>query len=307
MKEYKILTKSHSFDDFQTMTDEERRIFYLIDDNILPYCTQAALYKKNDNTVLAYKEIRWNFRRNRFFPKTKYKTLATVTPTRVFSDNIRFAGTVLCNLLLLQTPLYINKRIFRTILKKGKVPESSYKEYIDLPDSPEEVKIFIEGDLDTIAERFSNNHELRDLYYQAQALNRKIKISWSDRKIHDIHMKWTEEINKIKCRNCSDDKIWENCIELPENVTLLNSERQIADEGLNMHHCIYANYRIPLKNKTHIAFHVNDFTAMFYFTQNGAMYSQAYYAWNKSLSEEDSVLAHSMAKYADEIAAINKT
>lgn len=57
MKEYKTLTKSHSFDDFQTMTDEEKRIFYLIDDNILPYCTQAALYKKNDNTVLALKKF----------------------------------------------------------------------------------------------------------------------------------------------------------------------------------------------------------------------------------------------------------
>lgn len=307
MKEYKVLQKSHSFDNFQTMTNEEKRIFYLIDENVLPYCTQASLYKKNDNTVLAYKEIRWNFKRNRFFPKAKYKTLATVTPTRVFADDIYFAGTILCRLLQLPTPYYINKRIFKTILKKGKVPESSHNEYTNLPDSPEEIKIFIEGDLDAIDERFCNNRELRDLYYQARALNKKIKISWSDRKIHDVHMKWTEEISKIKYRNCTDDKIWENCIELPENITLLNSERQIANEGLNMHHCIYSNYYGLLKNKTHIAFHVNDFTVMFYFTQNGAMYSQAYYAWNKSLSKKDSLLSHSIVKYANQIAAINKT
>ena len=122
-------------------------------------------------------------------------------------------------------------------------------------------------------------------------------------------MKWTEDIHKIKCRNCSDAPIWsiDYTIELPKNVELLNSEMRIAEEGQKMHHCIYAIYNNALITKKYIAFHVNDFTVMFTVDRNkGISFNQAYKAWNKSLSEEEMEYAKSMSVYASQIMQANK-
>jgi hypothetical protein len=143
------------------------------------------------------------------------------------------------------------------------------------------------------------------LYNQAVALDKKIKLSWSDRKIHDLHMKWTEEIHKIKCRNCSAELIWQNIPPLPKEVELLNSEMRIAEEGHKMHHCIYTNYLNLLERKAKIAFHANDFTVMFDVDSNGCKLNQAYKAWNKALSKEEMDFAKSLVAIADNIVTLN--
>ena len=153
------------------------------------------------------------------------------------------------------------------------------------------------------------NDELRDLLYQAKKLNRIVKTSWSPRRIHDEHMKWTEEIHQLKTRNCSTEPIWEKCIKLPEGVTLLNSEKEIANEGSNMHHCIYTNYCGALKNKRMIAFHVvnkdGDFTCSFRIKDNQIEFDQAYKAWNKRLTDFEMELAQSLKHYVIALIDLN--
>ena len=175
------------------------------------------------------------------------------------------------------------------------------------PGPIEDVKVFVEGDLDVFVERVHDNHELRDLYRQAVILDKRIKITWSDRKIHDLHMKWTEEINKLKNRNCSRKMIWINTIELPSNVELLNSEMRIAEEGNAMHHCIFSNYCAVLTSRLKIAFHVDDYTVMFDIYQNKCEINQAYKAWNKPLSTEERKAAESLASVAFEIVCLNRS
>jgi hypothetical protein len=304
------LEQSDAYDYFTELSDKEKRIYHLIDRKLLPKVVFVRLYKKEKNIVFAIKTVSWRFAKNRFFRTSVYDTLATVTPTRIYSSNIKVAGNVLCQFLKIPQTRAINKALFREILKNGK---EGYKNYCDKHPfsefSPDDVKIFTD-DPEVFLKRVARNEELHDLFKQAIMLDRRIKTSWSDRKIHDLHLKWTEEIHKIKCRNCSSEPIWKNVPTLPESIELLNSEKRISEEGFTMHHCIYTNYNGGLVSGRRIAFHVkgeDDFTVMFDVLDDKVRFNQAYHAWNKSLSEDEKVFAKSLSDYAESIISINET
>lgn len=308
--EWKNVSESNTFEAFSDLSEKDKRIYYLVDDKYLPLRVEVKVYRKEKNIVVAVRELEWKFARNRFFVKSKCRIVATVTPKRIFSDNITLAGQYLARYLGFHIRVPINRILFRQILNEG---QSAFEEHLQqllykemFPGPIEDVKIFVEGDLDAFAERLRKNRELRDLYKQAVVLDRKIKMSWSDRKIHDLHMKWTEEIHKIKNRNYSTEAIWKNTIPLPEEVELLNSEMRIAEEGYKMHHCIFTNYCTVLKNQLKIAFHVDDYTVMFDICQNECIMNQAYKAWNKSLNAEERKAAESLASIAFEIVCLNR-
>lgn len=308
--EWKNVSENDTFEVFSDLSEKDKRIYYLIDDHYLPSRIEVKVYRKEKNIVVAVRELEWKFARNRFFVKSRCRIVATVTPKRIFSDNITQAGQYLARYLGFHIYVPINRTLFRQILNEGQSAFEEYKQQLVyremFPGPIEDVKVFVEGDLDVFVERIHENNELRDLYKQAVALDRKIKMSWSDRKIHDLHMKWTEEIHKIKNRNCSTEAIWENTISLPEGVELLNSEMRIAEEGGKMHHCIFTNYSNLLTGHLKIAFHANDFTVMFDVHPDRCQFNQAYKAWNKNLDDEEMKYARSLVKYANEIALLNK-
>lgn len=298
------------FETFKSLSEKDKRIYYLIDGKCLPMKEEVKIYRKEKNIVVAVRTVEWKFARNKFFPLSKCSIVATVTPKRIFSDNITRAGQYLAKYLGFTIEIPINKTLFRQILNNG---YEVFQEYVKekakevfLPGPITDIKIFVEGDVKEFSERIKTNLELRDLYKQAVALDRRIKMSWSDRKIHDLHMKWTEEIHKIKNRNCSTKAIWENIIPLPERVELLNSEMRIAEEGSKMHHCIFTNYGASLTGHYKIAFHAHDFTVMFDIRPDRCQFNQAYKAWNKHLDEEEMKYARSLVTYANEIAILNK-
>lgn len=304
------LSEDPNFNMFSELDSKDKRIYHLIDGNHLPRQVLIRIYQKEKNVVLAIRTIQWAFKKNRYFSKSNFDTLATVTPTRVFSSNIQEAGRILCNYLGFSLGVNMNKTLFRQILKEGK---KAYDKYIEERPhnwmvSLEEAKIFTD-DWKLFDTRVKKNQELYDLFQQARALDRRIKMSWSDRKIHDMHMKWTAEIYKIKYRNCSSDIIWKNIPMEFDNVELLNSERRVADEGTNMHHCIYTNYGNSLKAKTKIAFHVaieDPFTVMFDIYDGGkVVFNQAYHAWNQSLTPEERQMAEDLVEYASLIVDAN--
>lgn len=306
--DWEVIYEYGSFKLFSELSEGDKRIYHLIDENYLPNQTSIKIYQKEKNIVVASKRIEWRFGQNRFYPKSVFNTLATITPTRVFSTNPHHAIECICRYLREQYLGGVTKTSLRLLVTKGYDAYSEYvKERIELSGtySPFNLKTFTDNP-DVFLHRMNGNRELCDLYSQAIKLNRKIKMSWSDRKIHDIHMKWTEEIHKLKCRNCSTKSIWENIPELPENVELLNSERRIADEGINMHHCIYTNYNDILTNHKAIAFHVkgyNPYTVMFTVNIYGdsVSFSQAYHAWNKPLTNEEKEFALKLETIANNI------
>lgn len=315
-KDWKKLFKTTQFDHFGTLSEVEKRVFHLIDENALPHKIEACMYHKEKNIIIATKTTSWMFKNNRFFLKSEYRTICTITPRRVFCDNIVHASDVLCSLLGIER-IYsiVTKTDLRKVVKGGVEAYKKYvekrKEELSLPYSLRDLKTFVDikdmEDAKKFTERYYNNDELQDLYRQAVALDKKIKMSWSDRKIHDLHMKWTEEIHKIKCRNCPTTPIWKHIPQLPQDVELLNSEMRIAEEGYKMHHCIFTNYNYCLKSGNSIAFHVRDFTVMFNINSNGDIhFSQAYHAWNKPLSDEDMAYAKSLDTLVNDIVELNK-
>lgn len=307
-KDWEILHSSDNFETFDNLSDVEKRIYYLIDQKGLPYRTLIKIYYKENNLIIAYKHLKWVFMRNRFFIKSSYKTLATVTPKRIYSNDITNACNILIDLFKLEHEyLPCNRAMLRAILQ-GKYKEYCKENALIVGYSKETVKLFVD-DVEAFKARIGYI-ELRDLFDQARILNRKIKMSWSDRKIHDVHMKWTEEIQSIKMRNCSEKPIWGDIPELPDHIELLNSEKRISEEGTKMHHCIYTNYKHPLEYRNAIAFHVhgdNPYTVMFCKDYGcGWSFSQAYHAWNKSLSQEEMNEAKSLLVYAMEIDKVNR-
>ena len=307
-KDWEIFHSSDNFETFNELSDIEKRIHHLVDNKGLPNRTFIKIYYKENNLVIAYKQLKWVFMRNRFFIKSDYKTLATVTPKRIYCDNVADTCNTLIDFFKLE-PEYLpcNRTMLRAILN-GKYEEYCKENALINGYSKETIKLFVDN-VETFKERLGYT-ELRDLFDQARILNRKIKMSWSDRKIHDMHMKWTEEIQSIKMRNCSERPIWDNIPKLPYGVELLNSEKRIAEEGTKMHHCIYTNYLYHLGNKNAIAFHVHgdsSYTVMFTKSyRNEWTFSQAYHAWNKSLSQEKKSEAMSLLTYAIEIDISNR-
>lgn len=312
-----VSNESDHFVSFSELSNEEKRIQHLIDDCRLPFRAMYRIYQKDKNIIIAIKELQWKFIRNRFFIKTTFDTLATITPTRVYSTKVDAAAHFVCKHLGFEPKIHINKVLLRQIVKKGK---EAYDDYLikyeeaiychrygcswdDIVTYSDDPKLFLEK------AKLAENDELRDLLYQAKKLNRIVKMSWSPRRIHDEHMKWTEEIHQLKTRNCSTEPIWEKSVKLPKGVTLLNSEKAIANEGSNMHHCIYTNYCSALKNKRMIAFHVankdGDFTCSFRIRNNQIEFDQAYKAWNQRLTNSEMEIAQSLKHYVIALIALN--
>ena len=314
-----VSSESAHFASFSELSDEEKRIQHLIDGYNLPFKQMYRIYQKDKNIVVAIKELEWKFAKNKFFIKTTFDTLATITPTRVYSTNVRSAAYYVCEHLKISPKIQINKVLLRQLVKKGKV---AYDEYLikhadeihchklglswyDVVTYTDDPKLFI----DKYEKDHLRYYELRDLLHQAKQLNRIIKTSWSARRIHDEHMKWTEEIHQLKTRNCSTELIWKKCPSLPKEVILLNSERAIADEGSSMHHCIYTNYCASLKVQKMVAFHVlgenGDFTCSFNIYNNNVSFDQAYKAWNKQLLDSELQFAQSLKDYVVELISLN--
>ena len=302
-KDWEILYSSDNFETFDNLSDIEKRIHHLVDNKGLPCRTLIKIYYKENNLIIAYKQLKWVFMRNRFFIKSDYKTLATITPKRIYCDNVVDTCNRLLDFFKLECNyLPCNRAMLRAILN-GKYEEYCKENALINGYSKETISLYVD-DVEVFKKRLGYI-ELRDLFDQARILNRKIKMSWSDRKIHDVHMKWTEEIQAFKTRDCSEEPIWDDVPELPDHIELLNSEKRIAEEGSKMHHCIYTNYGQRLKHGKYIALHVkssNPYTVMFYMNHSDKwVFSQAYHAWNKPLTKEEMDEAMSLIDHVSKI------
>lgn len=103
--------------------------------------------------------------------------------------------------------------------------------------------------------RNANGHFLDDLIVQAKALGKKFDITWSRKRLNQLHSDWTKEIMEYEAAELVDEDIdWD--LPLPEGVTLLKTRKEVFKEGTIMNHCIYTNYWDRIKRKTYIALHI---------------------------------------------------
>ena len=135
----------------------------------------------------------------------------------------------------------------------------------------------------------------------ALQLNKKVNFSWSRNKFRDINVQWSRELMRkdIEKRNPKD--IYKNK-ELIKDAKLLSSERDVFEEGMIMHHCVYTNYWRLIESGKYIALHLNSTVnslgitlgvqVMYDYNNKDniiskLVFDQAFYAYDKILSTED--------------------
>lgn len=136
----------------------------------------------------------------------------------------------------------------------------------------------------------------------ALQLNKKVNFSWSSNKFRDINVQWSRELMRkdIEKRNPKD--IYKNK-ELIKDAKLLSSERDVFEEGMIMHHCVYTNYWRLIESGKYVALHLDStvnslgitlgIQVMYDYNNKDniiskLVFDQAFYAYDKILSTEDS-------------------
>lgn len=259
------------FEEFGEMSELDQRFYVFGDHRVAPSRHQYNVYyKDNGNLVIAERHLTWTFRGDKFFIKSEGSIVqATVFPSGKIIGNALRAAEIVANHLGGHIEYgAVNRAELKALLTKGL---SGYYEEAKKAEIKREIHRlglyasalpYITTNVDAIMELIHKPeyHELVDLLQQALILKRVVKHTWSARKVHDMHMRWTREIADIACRNVPDTPIWspEYIPNLPEFVTLINSEKEAVHEGSKMHHCLGTNYRGRIARKEYIAFHVSD-------------------------------------------------
>ena len=135
----------------------------------------------------------------------------------------------------------------------------------------------------------------------ALQLNKKVNFSWSENKFRDINVQWSRELMRKDIEKRNPQDIYKNK-ELIKDAKLLSSERDVFEEGMIMHHCVYTNYWGLIASGKYIALHLNSTVNpsgitlgvwVRYDSNNQdniiskLVFDQAFYAYDKILSTED--------------------
>lgn len=97
---------------------------------------------------------------------------------------------------------------------------------------------------------------MEDLLKSAIMLGEKVNLEWSVRRMEEEHLRQTRELMGLELPPESDTPIHAKPIE-EEGIALINSEKAIYQEGHQMHHCLYTNYRDRIKEKRYVAYHMS--------------------------------------------------
>lgn len=94
-----------------------------------------------------------------------------------------------------------------------------------------------------------------DIIDQAYLLGIKLNPRWSEKRFSEEHQKLTHILMQRKLEKMGNSPVWDLPEDLSEypSVRLLNTEREVFEEGLCMHHCVYTNYWRLIKEKRYLA------------------------------------------------------
>ena len=135
----------------------------------------------------------------------------------------------------------------------------------------------------------------------ALQLNKKVNFSWSRNKFQDINVQWSRELMRKDIEKRNPQDIYKNK-ELIKDAKLLSSERDVFEEGMIMHHCVYTNYWRLIESGKYVALHLNSTVnpsgitlgvqVMYDYNNKDniiskLVFDQAFYAYDKMLSTED--------------------
>ena len=136
----------------------------------------------------------------------------------------------------------------------------------------------------------------------ALQLNKKVNFNWSRNKFREINVQWSRELMRKDIEKRNPQDIYKNK-ELIKDAKLLSSERDVFEEGMIMHHCVYTNYWRLIESGKYVALHLDSTVNSLGITLgvqviydynnkdniiSKLVFDQAFYAYDKILSTEDS-------------------
>ena len=96
--------------------------------------------------------------------------------------------------------------------------------------------------------------ELDDLFTQAEMLDRKVNLKWSETRMKEVHAEWTRELMGMAIKSIQPVDYNYPEIETPEGISLIKSNIELFEEGTTMKHCVYTNYERSVRDKNYYVF-----------------------------------------------------
>jgi hypothetical protein len=103
----------------------------------------------------------------------------------------------------------------------------------------------------------SINSTIYDLFNQAELLDRKVNIKWSESRMKEIHKEWTRELMSIAINSIEPVEYNYPELETPEGISLITNNIELFEEGTIMDHCVYTNYEYKVRSKNYFVFRYN--------------------------------------------------
>jgi hypothetical protein len=151
---------------------------------------------------------------------------------------------------------------------------------------------------------------IRDILKLAVKLDQVIDLNWSDKRLEQFHQEQIRIVNAVKIASKPQTPIFDQLIG-NEHITMLNNEREIYEEGLNMYHCIHSCYFNRIKKQEYIAFHMTfpeDCTFGVKIASGEVILDQIYLKYDKPVQNETRRIALDfIKKYAKQLSKLLKS
>jgi hypothetical protein len=134
---------------------------------------------------------------------------------------------------------------------------------------------------------------IRDTLNLAVKFDQIIDLNWSNKRLEQFHQEQIRLANALEIASKPQIPIFDQLIG-NEHITMLNNEREIYEEGLNMHHCIHSCYFNRIKRQEYAAFHMTfpeDCTFGVKILDGQPFLDQIYLKYDKPVQRETSRIA----------------
>jgi len=105
--------------------------------------------------------------------------------------------------------------------------------------------------IDYLLTRDTFDNPYLDMISQARILDKKIDMTWSEKRLKEEHNIWTREIMALEILSVEQHDYKYPETSMPEGLEFIKTNHELFEEGTIMKHCIYTNYAQRIKQKTY--------------------------------------------------------
>ena len=130
--------------------------------------------------------------------------------------------------------------------------------------------------------------QFKDIIEQSLSLGRTVNPRWSKKRMEEEHLKMTRMLMKKEIDHKEQIPIYKECPVFDYPCHILNTEKEVFEEGLDMHHCIYTCYWKRINNKEYLGlsfYEPERFTLGLKRTNGKFEFDQAYLIYDKEIGQ----------------------